>query len=147
MRISTFLSVILLDAVCTVSGTCLDQVSSNTMAIFNGAPFAFAKDYGSGQECAGFCDKLSECNAWLFSERGGECQLYKANALSTFKSQHFTYGICNGHRSSPASSSVAVAAVTSHNPNSTPSHSAGLSDRISLHVCCSLISCLFLTYS
>ncbi|RAH65561.1 uncharacterized protein BO66DRAFT_462037 [Aspergillus aculeatinus CBS 121060] len=98
MRLASFFSLVLLsEAVGRVSGnSCLDRVSANTMAVFSGAPFALAPRYDNGSACAGYCDGLAECHAWLYSARGGDCQLYKKTALSTFPSQHFMYGVCGG---------------------------------------------------
>ncbi|PYI22782.1 hypothetical protein BO99DRAFT_409575 [Aspergillus violaceofuscus CBS 115571] len=114
MRLASFFSLVLLsEAVGRVSGnSCLDQVSANTMAVFSGAPFALATRYDNGSACAGYCDGLAECHAWLYSARGGDCQLYKKIALSTFSSQHFMYGVCagGGSRRLPSATAASVTA-------------------------------------
>ncbi|PYH43496.1 uncharacterized protein BP01DRAFT_402590 [Aspergillus saccharolyticus JOP 1030-1] len=118
MRLPSLFSLVLLsEAVGRASGnnnnnSCLDQVSANTMAMFSGAPFALAPRYDNGSACAGYCDNLAECHAWLYSVRGGDCQLYKKTALSTFSSQQFMYGVC-GSRLPPSSSVAAAAAANS----------------------------------
>ena len=134
MWLSYFSSLLILETICTVSSTCLDQISANTMAVFSGAPFAFATNYGNGSACASYCDRLPKCAAWLYSVRGGDCHLHKASALSTFTSQHFMYGICDGYRPPASSSSVAVTSTISLYPNPTRVASAGASTKVSLHV-------------
>ncbi|RAK76377.1 uncharacterized protein BO72DRAFT_459610 [Aspergillus fijiensis CBS 313.89] len=116
MRLASFFSLVLLsEAVGRVSGnSCLDRISANTMAVFSGAPFALAPRYDNGSACAGYCDGLAECHAWLYSARGGDCQLYKKTALSTFPSQHFMYGVCgsndNNSRRLPLATAASVTA-------------------------------------
>ncbi|OOF90905.1 hypothetical protein ASPCADRAFT_134931, partial [Aspergillus carbonarius ITEM 5010] len=132
MRFTSFFSLLLLDTMYIVSSTCLDHISPNTMAVFSGAPYTFVTNYENGSACAGYCDRLPECTAWLYSVRGGECQLYKATALSTFTSQHFMYGICDGHRPPAASSSVAVVSAS-------PTASAAVSNTISRHRSISIV--------
>ncbi|CAK48459.1 uncharacterized protein BO96DRAFT_344819 [Aspergillus niger CBS 101883] len=116
MKLSSFVISLLLTTVGNASAGCLDHISANTMAIFSGAPLAFATDYQTGSQCASYCGSLAECMSWLYSVRGGECQLYKGTALSTFSSQHFMYGVCDGHRNlttPSAGSSVAAPASPS----------------------------------
>ncbi|PWY88965.1 hypothetical protein BO70DRAFT_350224 [Aspergillus heteromorphus CBS 117.55] len=127
MRLSLVpLSIILGVAVSTTSASCLDQISANTMGVFSGVPLTFASGYLNGSACAYHCDALELCNAWLYSVAGGECQLYKQKALSTFKSQKFMYGICGGHTPKIASSSAAPvhsasSSMVSNAPIATPS--------------------------
>lgn len=134
MRLASVFLLSLLDAIHTVSGTCLSRISNNVMAVFSGAPFAFATNYRNVSACAGYCDGLFECAAWLYSVKGGECQLYKATALSTFTSQHFIYGICDGYHLPSSSSSLVGVSATSHYPDPTPVASTGVSGQVSLHV-------------
>lgn len=141
MRLSSFFSLLVLDAIHTVSGTCLGRVSNNIMAVFSGAPFAFAMNYRNGSACAGYCEGLRECTAWLYSVKGGECQLYKTTALSTFTSQHFVYGICDGLHLPAASSSLVVVSATSPYPDPTPVASTTVSGKVSLHVCYLFLLC------
>ncbi|PYI14732.1 hypothetical protein BO99DRAFT_416543 [Aspergillus violaceofuscus CBS 115571] len=81
------------------------------MAVFSGAPFALATRYDNGSACAAYCDGLAECHAWLYSARGGDCQLYKKTALSTFPSQHFMYGVCSSPSATAASITASSAVI------------------------------------
>lgn len=133
MKLSSFVISLLLTTVGNASASCLDHILANTMAIFSGAPFAFATNYQTGSQCASYCDSLAECTSWLYSVRGNECQLYKGTALSIFSSQHFMYGVCDGHRilTTPSAGSSAAAPASLR---ASSVFSAMTSETPSLHV-------------
>ena len=134
MKLSSYFISLLFATAGNTYASCLDHISANTMGIFSGAPFAFTTNYETGSQCASYCDSLAECTSWLYSVRGGECQLHKGSPLSTFSSQHFMYGVCDGHShiATPSGGS-SVAALAS--PSASAVFSANAGETPALHVC------------
>ncbi|KAF7139720.1 hypothetical protein CNMCM5793_007558 [Aspergillus hiratsukae] len=76
----------------SVSASCLNNVHNDTIGFFSNAALAFGFEYPSITECAGHCDRLEHCRAWLFHGHAGECQLYRNIPVANAVIPGFTYG-------------------------------------------------------
>ncbi|KAF7174510.1 hypothetical protein CNMCM6106_008973 [Aspergillus hiratsukae] len=79
----------------SVSASCLNNVHNDTIGFFSNAALAFGFEYPSITECAGHCDRLEHCRAWLFHGHAGECQLYRNIPVANAVIPGFTYGVCD----------------------------------------------------
>ncbi|OJI91511.1 hypothetical protein ASPTUDRAFT_113906 [Aspergillus tubingensis CBS 134.48] len=71
---STVVSLLAMTATIAASTSCVDHISHDTIAFFNGAALTFGSNYTDAADCGIKCSSISACEAWLFTT-GGQCPL------------------------------------------------------------------------
>jgi hypothetical protein len=115
---------LLASSVIAESSSCLAASSSNTVAIFSSAQLNSALEVADAVTCGSKCQSIDKCAAWLYTETGGRCDLYRRNALHTAPNPGFVYGACDGSSAglnSTVSPSSSTAVASSKAASSTSS--------------------------
>ncbi|RAH40199.1 uncharacterized protein BO95DRAFT_518897 [Aspergillus brunneoviolaceus CBS 621.78] len=109
---------------------CQNSVYNETVAYFNSAPVTFSFEIATATECQNWCRNVKACQAWLYVDQSGQCDLHRTKALSLSDNIGFTFGGCEPNpesrlppspTASPTASSSAAASK-----NQIPSESATL---------------------
>jgi hypothetical protein len=74
---------------------CLSKLTYNEFALFNGAPITFKYGLLNAAACGQYRERVKGCQAWLYVEGGGKCNLYSSPALSTTVINRFAHGRCS----------------------------------------------------
>ena len=78
------------------STSCSSGYASNTVGVFSGAPITFSVKLNGPVACGQKCDSVDKCEAWLYTESSGKCELYRRKALHVTSNLGFAYGTCDG---------------------------------------------------
>ncbi|KAI2790194.1 hypothetical protein POX_d05700 [Penicillium oxalicum] len=73
---------------------CQNSVQNKTIAYFSSAPMTFSYELATVWDCQKWCEKLPECQAWVYIEQSNQCDLHRTPALSVSDNAGFIFGGC-----------------------------------------------------
>jgi len=76
------------------SSECFQSVYNQTIALFNSAPFAYSLELDTASHCQNWCNETPKCQAWVYVENSGHCDLHRTGPLSLLDNNGFTFGGC-----------------------------------------------------
>ncbi|PYH77960.1 hypothetical protein BO82DRAFT_168938 [Aspergillus uvarum CBS 121591] len=106
---------------------CQNSVYNETVAYFNSAPVTVSFEIATATECQSWCRNVKACQAWLYVDQPGQCDLHRTKALSLSDNTGFTFGGCERNPESrlPPSPTASPTASSSAAASETPTPSEG----------------------